>query len=150
MRRRRNAQEAARVLREADHDLGNGLTISDICRTQGFAEAIYYRWRKQHDPKRVDTDRRCRELEREVDRLKSLVAELVLDKHMLQAVAKKVVTTTQQRAAADFLSEHYGVSQRRVRRVMARARAPGRFPARRGAFPQERRRNRAVSWQMRE
>ena len=41
------------------------------------------------DPVQVDSDRRCRELETEVDRLKRLVAELMLDKQMLQDLAKK-------------------------------------------------------------
>jgi hypothetical protein len=49
----------------------------------------YYRWRQQYAPDQVDTDRRCRELELEVDRLKRLVAELLLDKQMLQDIAKK-------------------------------------------------------------
>jgi putative transposase len=49
----------------------------------------YYRWRERHDPATVDTDRRCRQLEVEIDRLKRLVAELLLDKTMLQDVAKK-------------------------------------------------------------
>jgi transposase-like protein len=83
MRRRRTAEEVARSLREADHDLAKGLTISDVCRKQGMAEGTYDRWRQQHDPEQVDADRRCRELEREVDRLKRLVAELLLDKQML-------------------------------------------------------------------
>src|SRR5262249_15110444 len=55
----------------------------------GVAEATYSRWRAQHDPAQVDADRRCRELEREVERLKRLVAELMLDKQMLQDIAKK-------------------------------------------------------------
>ena len=89
MRRRRNADEVARLLREADRDLAKGLTISDFCRKQGNAETTYYRWRQRHDPGQVDNDRRCRELELEVDRLKRLVAELLLDKTMLQDIAKK-------------------------------------------------------------
>ena len=55
----------------------------------GIAETTYYRWRKRHDPAQVDADRRCRELESEVGRLKRLVAELMLDKQMLQDLAKK-------------------------------------------------------------
>ena len=134
MRRRRTAEEVVRSMREADRDLAKGLTIADICRKQGIAEATYYRWRQQHDPGQVDTDRRCRELEREVDRLKRLVAELLLDKQMLQEIAKKkVVTPNQQRAAADFLGERYRVSQRRVCRVMGRARSTLRYRRRRQA-----------------
>jgi putative transposase len=53
------------------------------------AQSTYFRWRKWHHPAHVDADRRCRELESEVERLKRLVAELMLDKQMLQDVAKK-------------------------------------------------------------
>ena len=76
-------------LREADRDLAKGLTVPDICRKVGIAQTTYYRWRQQYAPEQVDTDRRCRELEVEVDRLKRLVAELLLDKQMLQDIAKK-------------------------------------------------------------
>ena len=89
MRKRRTADEVARLLREADRDLAKGLTISDICRKVGIAETTYYRWRQRHDPAQVDTDRRCRELEAELDRLKRLVAELLLDKEMPQDIAKR-------------------------------------------------------------
>jgi putative transposase len=89
MRRRRTAEEIARLLREMDRDLAKGLTVPDICRKHGIAEATYYRWRQRHAPEQIDADRRCRELETEVERLKRLVAELVLDKQMLQDIAKK-------------------------------------------------------------
>ena len=89
MRKRRTADEVARVLREIDRDVAKGLTVSDICRKIGIAETTYYRWRQQHAPDQVDADRRCHELEVEVERLKRLVAELMLDKQMLQDIAKK-------------------------------------------------------------
>ena len=89
MRRRRTADEVARLLRDADRDLAKGLTVLDVCRKIGVAQTTYHRWRQRHDPARVDTDRRCRELEVEVERLKLLVAELLLDKQMLQEIAKK-------------------------------------------------------------
>lgn len=89
MKRRRTAEEIARVLREAERDLAKGLTVSDICRKQGIAETTYYRWRQEHAPERVNSDRRCRALELELDRLKKLVAELLLEKQMLQDIAKK-------------------------------------------------------------
>jgi putative transposase len=89
MSKRRTAEEVLRVLREADRDLAKGLTVADICRKVGIAETTYYRWRQDRAPERVDTDRRCRELEVEIDRLKRLVAELLLDKQMLQDIAKK-------------------------------------------------------------
>ena len=89
MSKRRTAQQITRLLREADRDLAKGLTVADLCRKLGIAENSYYRWRQQHDPAKVDHARRVRELETEVERLKLLVAELLLDKRMLQDVAKK-------------------------------------------------------------
>ena len=89
MRKRRSADEVARLLREADRDLAKGLTVGDICRKLGIAQTTYHRWRQRHDPARVDNDRRCRELEVELERFKLLVAELMLDKQMLQDNEKK-------------------------------------------------------------
>jgi putative transposase len=89
MKKRRNAEQIARLLREADRDLAKGLTVSDVCRKLGLSANTYYRWRQHHDPARVDEARRLRELQAEVERLKRLVAELMLDKQMLQDIAKK-------------------------------------------------------------
>jgi putative transposase len=81
--------EVARLLRDINRDLAKGLTISDVGRKIGIAETTSYRWRQRHDPARVDTDRRCREREAEVERLKRLVAARMLDTPMLQDSAKK-------------------------------------------------------------
>ena len=89
MGKRRTAEQIGRLLREAQHDLAKGLTVADVCRKLGITEATYYRWRQRFDPAKVDDTRRLRELQAEVDRLKLLVAELLLDKKMLQEVAKK-------------------------------------------------------------
>ena len=72
MRRRWTADEITRLLKEADRDLAKGLTVSDICRKHGIGQSMYYRWRQKRDPDKVDADRRCRELELEVDRLKKV------------------------------------------------------------------------------
>ena len=89
MSKRRTADQIQRVLREADRDLAKGLTVTDVCRKLGIASNTYYRWRQEHDPAQVDEGRRIRVLEAEVERYKLLVAELMLDKRMLQDVAKK-------------------------------------------------------------
>jgi transposase-like protein len=89
MSKRRTAEQIGRLLREANRDLAKGLTVADVCRKLGITENSYYRWRQQHDPVKVDDARRVRELEAEVERLKILVAELLLDKKMLQDVAQK-------------------------------------------------------------
>jgi putative transposase len=89
MSKRRTDEEVTRLLKDADRDLAKGLTVADICRKHGIAMTTYYRWRERHNPATIDNDRRCRQLELEIERLKRLVAELLLDKTMLQDVAKK-------------------------------------------------------------
>ena len=89
MSKRRDSQQIQRLLRDADRDLAKGLTVTDVCRKHGISANTYYRWRQQHDPNTVDESRRIRQLEGEVERLKRLVAELLLDKQMLQEVVKK-------------------------------------------------------------
>ena len=89
MSKRPNAEQIVRLLREADRDLAKGLTVADVCRKLGIAQNTYYRWRQHHDPAKVDDARRVRELQAEVERLKLLVAELLLDKKMLHDVAQK-------------------------------------------------------------
>jgi putative transposase len=89
MRRRWTADQIARLLKEADKDLARKLTVTDICRKHGISQSMYYRWRGQHDPKRVDADRQLRDMEIENDRLKKLVAELLLDNQILQDISKK-------------------------------------------------------------
>ena len=89
MGKRRTADQIVRLLREADRDLAKGLTVADVCRKLGLSQNAYYRWRQHHDPAKADDARRVRELTAEVERLKLLVAELLLDKRMLQDVAQK-------------------------------------------------------------
>jgi putative transposase len=89
MSKRRSAEQIGRLLREAERDLAKGLTVADVCRKLGITEASYYRWRQQHDPAKVEDGRRVRQLEAEVERLKLLVAELLLDTRMLQDVAQE-------------------------------------------------------------
>src|SRR5262245_31887607 len=89
MSKRRTADQIHQLLKEADRDLAKGLTVSDVCRKFGIAPNTFYRWRQRHDPAQRDDARCVRELQSEVERLKRLVAELMLDKQMLQDVAKK-------------------------------------------------------------
>ena len=64
--------------------------------------ARFYRRRQQHDAEQVDTDRRCREQAVEVDRLKRLVAELLLDKRMLQDRSRKTTARRPSTASSGF------------------------------------------------
>jgi hypothetical protein len=136
MRRRRTAEEVARILRDGDRDLGKGVTVSDICRKVGIAETTYYRRRQQHDPQQIDTDRHCRELELGVDRLKRLVPSCSSTSRCPRTSQEKVAATNPQRAAADHVGENYEVAQRRISRVMNQSRSILRYRRRRGSDEQ--------------
>lgn len=89
MSKRKDSQQIRHLLRDADRELTRGLTIADVCRKHGVGIRTYYRWRRRYDPNEGDDAHRLEALQGEVDRLKRLVAELMLDKQMLQDVAKK-------------------------------------------------------------
>ena len=89
MGKRRTAEQIQRLLREADRDLAKGLTVADVCRKLGITANTYYRWRQRYDPNQIDDARKVRELEAEVERLKTIVVDLMLDRQMLQDVAQK-------------------------------------------------------------
>jgi len=89
MGKRKKPEEIKRLLAEASRDLAKGLSVADVCRKIGVSEATYHRWRLAFSPAMADDARRVKQLESEVARLKELVAELMLDKRMLQDVAKK-------------------------------------------------------------
>jgi putative transposase len=89
MSKRRTAAQIQRILREVDRDRAKGLTLGDTCRKLGVSENTYHRWKRIFDPAVIDEARRIRELEGEVERLKRLAAELMLDKQMLQDITKK-------------------------------------------------------------
>lgn len=89
MGKRRKPDEIRRLLGEAERDMARGLSVADVCRKMGVSENTYYRWRQRFDPAKPDESRKVKELQSEVERLKLLVAELLLDKRMLQDVAKK-------------------------------------------------------------
>jgi putative transposase len=84
-RRRFNAEQITGFLHQAEL----GVPIKDICRKHGFTEQTYYRWKRQYAGMGVSEVRELNEVRKENNRLKKLVADLTLDKHMLQEVLKK-------------------------------------------------------------
>ena len=87
-RKRYNAEEIIHKLREADVLLGQGHSVSHVCRQLGVADQTYYRWRKLYGGMKVDQAKRLRELEAENARLKRAVADLTVDKVILKEVAE--------------------------------------------------------------
>lgn len=61
----------------------------DVCRELGISEQILYNWKRKYEGMGVGELRRLKQLEDENRRLKGLVADLTLDKHILQEVVRK-------------------------------------------------------------
>lgn len=68
--------------------VANGKATDQACREAGIVEQTYYRWRKEYGGLKVDQAKRLKELEQENSKLKRLVAELSLDKQVLEDLAR--------------------------------------------------------------
>ena len=66
-----------------------GVKTEEVCRKMGISEATFYNWKKKYSGLGVSDFRRLRQLEEENQKLKQIVADLSLDKQMLQDVLKK-------------------------------------------------------------
>jgi putative transposase len=89
MRKRPGPDRIASILRDFQADLDAGLNIAQACRKAGIGPSTYYRWKALREDPISNEQLRVRELESEVSRLKHLVAELALDRRMLQEALKK-------------------------------------------------------------
>lgn len=77
--------QIAFVLKEADE----GTAVAEVCRKAGISEATFYNWRKRYGGMMPSEVRKLRQIEEENAKLKRLVADLSLDKAMLQDVLAK-------------------------------------------------------------
>ena len=66
-----------------------GIPVADICRKAGISQATYFNWKKKYDGLLPDEMRRLKQLEDENAKLKKLVADLSLDREMLQDVIRR-------------------------------------------------------------
>ena len=77
--------QIAYILRQAEE----GSSVAEVCRKAGIAEATFYNWRKKYGSLMPSEMKRLKQLDEENTRLKKLVADLSLDKAMLQDVIKR-------------------------------------------------------------
>mgnify|MGYP003346700504 CR=1 FL=1 len=66
-----------------------GTSVEEVCRKMGISDATFYNWRKKYGGLGPSELRRLKQLEEENAKLKRLVADLTLDKHILQEVLRK-------------------------------------------------------------
>ncbi len=83
-RKRYTEQQIVFALQQAEA----GTPVAEICRKMGIAEQTFYRWKKRYGDLGVSEIRRLKQLEDENCRLKRVVADLTLDKAMLQDVLR--------------------------------------------------------------
>ena len=86
-RKRSSEEQIIYALRQVEA----GVKVGDVCRQLGVSEQTYYRWKSQYAGLGVSELRRLKQLEEENASLKRLVADLSLDKRMLQEVLEKKV-----------------------------------------------------------
>lgn len=79
-----DAQKAF-ILRQGE----DGTPVAEVCRKAGISQATYFNWKKKYAGMMPSDMKRLRELEEENGRLKRIVADLSLDREMLQEVIKR-------------------------------------------------------------
>ena len=87
-RKRHTPEQIITALREAEVGLARGKSVKLISRELGVTEQTYYRWRREFGGMKVSQARRLKELEGENGRLKRAMADLTLDKLILEEAAK--------------------------------------------------------------
>jgi putative transposase len=84
---RYNEEQIAYAMKQAE----TGTPVAEVIRRMGISEQTFYRWKKLYGGLGVGELRRLKQLEDENRQLKRLVADLSLDKHILQDVLSKKV-----------------------------------------------------------
>ena len=87
-RKRHTPEQIITALRGAEVGLARGKSVKLISRELGITEQTYYRWRREYGGMKVSQARCLKELERENGRLKRAVADLTLDKLILEEAAE--------------------------------------------------------------
>ena len=84
-RRGHTEEQILTALRQAE----SGTTVAEICRTVGISEQTFYVWKRKYAGLGLSELRELRQLREENTKLKRLVADLSLDRHMLQEIVRK-------------------------------------------------------------
>ncbi len=86
--KRHKPEDVVGKLRQVDVLVSQGQSVAEAIRAIGVTEVTYYRWRKEYGGLKSDQVRRMKDLEVENQRLRKAIADLTLDKLILQEAAR--------------------------------------------------------------
>ena len=87
-KKKHTPEQIINKLRQADVELANGAMVEQVCKKIEVSEQTYYRWRNQFGGMKADDMKRLKELQRENQRLKQIVADQALDISIPKEVAR--------------------------------------------------------------
>ena len=87
-RRRHTPEQIIRKLREAERLLGEGKTIAEAAKALEISEQTFHRWRNQYGGMKADDAKRLKELARENEQLKAIVADQALEVRALKEISR--------------------------------------------------------------
>jgi len=118
MRKNFTPEQMLHTVRQAE----SGTPVAEVCRKMGITEQTFYKWKRRLAGMGIAELTRLRQLEDEDRKLKSLVADLTLDKHMLQEVLRRSSKAGAQASAGGvFVWQFPGLVKTRVWRAAATA-----------------------------
>ncbi|WP_370448985.1 IS3 family transposase [Burkholderia gladioli] len=142
-RKRFSIEQIVAVLKQAEL----GMPVADLIRQVGISEQTFYRWKKQYAGMQSDQVRELKQLQDENARLKKLVAELSLDKAILQDVAsKKLARPALRRDVVAYVVSHYGLTMRRACRLLKQPRSVQYYRSVKDPRPELRSRMREIAY----
>lgn len=88
-RRRHTPEQIIRKLAEGENLLGQGQDLEAVCRHLEITDSTWHRWRNQYGGMKAEDAKELKELQRENQRLKKIVADQALDNEMLRELNRK-------------------------------------------------------------
>ena len=89
MAQRHKPEEIITKLRQVDVLVSQGSSVADAIRSIGVTEVTHYRWRQEYGGLKSDQIKRMKDLETETSRLRKAIADLTLDKLILQEASRE-------------------------------------------------------------
>ncbi|MCJ2128204.1 IS3 family transposase [Methylobacterium sp. E-045] len=117
-------EEIVAKLRQADVLISQGQSVADAIRALGVSSVTYYRWRREFGGLKSDQVRRMKDLETENTRLRKAIADLTLDKLILQEASPgKLLSPARRRACVEHIMLAMDISERRACRALGQHRS---------------------------